>query len=188
MFLWLFILYAGYSAAKDTISPSAWPKAIPKFVKEIEQTVLAHKEIIGIHDLVVHDYGPSRRMISLHGEVAGNGDIYELHDVIDQVEVELNTKFGCDAVIPIWIPSLWTMKAAEMHGEIAALVHSIDEELSIHDFRMVYGPTHTNLIFDVVVPPQYPKSASELKKLIQEMVQRKWVNYFCVIKIDTSYV
>lgn len=184
----LFILYAGYSAAKDTISPLLGQKPSPKFVKEIEQTVLAHKEIIGIHDLVVHDYGPSRRMISLHGEVAGNGDIYELHDVIDQIEVELNKKFGCDAVIHMDPIAVDDEKAAEMHREIAALVHSIDEELSIHDFRMVYGPTHTNLIFDVVVPPQYPKSASEIKKLIQEMVQRKWANYFCVIKIDTSYV
>lgn len=177
-----------HSAAKDTISPLLGQKPSPKFVKEIEQTVLAHKEIIGIHDLVVHGYGPSRRMISLHGEVAGNGDIYELHDVIDQIEVELNKKFGCDAVIHMDPIAVDDEKAAEMHREIAALVHSIDEELSIHDFRMVYGPTHTNLIFDVVVPPQYPKSASEIKKLIQEMVQRKWANYFCVIKIDTSYV
>lgn len=184
----LFILYAGYGAAKDTISPLLGQKPSAEFVKEIERTVLAHKEIIGIHDLVVHDYGPSRRMISLHGEVSGNEDIFELHDVIDRIEGELNKKFGCEAVIHMDPIAVDDEKVKEMHKEIADLVHSIDEKLSIHDFRMVYGPTHTNLIFDVVVPPQYPKSANEIKETIQELVQNKWENYFCVIKVDTSYV
>lgn len=94
-----FVLYAGFSAAKDTLNPLLGEPPSREFVNEIRTIVMAHPEILGIHDLVVHDYGPGRRMISLHGEVSGDCDIFEIHDVIDRIEKELQEKLGCEAVI-----------------------------------------------------------------------------------------
>ncbi len=184
----LFILYAGINAAKETLSPLLGQKPDPEFVEQIKETVMTHEEIIGIHDLVIHDYGPGRCMISLHGEVNGSSDIYELHDVIDRIEVELNEKFSCEAVIHMDPIAADNELLSQMRTEVSALVHEIDEVLTIHDFRMVAGPTHTNLIFDVVVPPKYPVPHKELIFLIKTAVSAKWENHFCIIKVDTSYV
>lgn len=92
-----FVLYAGFGAAKDTLNPLLGEPPSREFVNEIRTIVMAHPEILGIHDLVVHDYGPGRRMISLHGEVSGDCDIFEIHDVIDRIEKELKEKLGCEA-------------------------------------------------------------------------------------------
>ena len=148
----LLILWAGFQAAKDTLSPLLGQPPTEEFVQQIHDIVMANKSICGIHDLVVHDYGPGRVMISLHAEVPAHGDILALHDEIDNVEKELHDRLGCEAVIhmdPI-VTNDEAVNAA--HEKIAALVRSIDENISIHDFRMVTGPTHTNVIFDAVVP------------------------------------
>lgn len=183
-----FVLYAGYNAAKDTLNPLLGEPPSKEFVAQIRDIVMAHQEIIGIHDLVVHDYGPGRCMISLHGEVPGNGDIFELHDVIDRIEKELNEKLGCEAVIHMDPIEVDNGKITEMKR---ILVQKISEELpgvSIHDFRMVQGPTHTNLIFDAVVPYGFEKTNDEVKKGIEDIVSRNWENYFAVIQVEQSYV
>lgn len=114
-----FVLYAGYSAARDTLNPLLGQPPSPEFVEEIKSLVLAHEEIIGIHDLVVHDYGPGRRMISLHGEVPGNSDIFQIHDVIDRIEKELNQKLGCEAVIHMDPIEVDNEKVAEIRSILA---------------------------------------------------------------------
>lgn len=183
-----FILFAGYNAAKDTLSPLLGQAPEPEFIEEIHRITLAHPEIVGIHDLVVHDYGPGRQMISLHGEVPGNGDIFALHDVIDQVEKELKEQLGCDAVIHMDPIETDNAAITQMRGEVAKLVAEIHEEITIHDFRMVTGPTHTNLIFDAVVPYQLKMTDQEAVAAIQKRISERWSNYFAVVSIDHSYV
>lgn len=184
----LFILYTGYSAAKDTLSPLLGQSPAPEFIEQIKEITLAHKEIVGIHDLVVHDYGPGRIMISLHGEVPGNGNIFELHDVIDQTEKELKHKLGCDAVIHMDPIVVDDEEISAMKRDVADLVKEIEEDLTIHDFRMVEGPTHTNLIFDVVVPFNVKITDKEVCEKIEQNVQAKWSNYFVVLNVDHSNV
>ena len=183
-----FVLYAGYNAAKDTLNPLLGEPPSKEFVEEIREIVLAHPEIIGIHDLVVHDYGPGRRMISLHGEVAGNSNIFEIHDVIDRIEKELGQKLGCEAVIHMDPVEVDNEKIAEIKTELSEKIQDKLPEVSIHDFRMVQGPTHTNLIFDVVVPYEYEKTGSQVKAEIEDIVSTSWENYFAVIHVDHSYV
>lgn len=183
-----FVLYAGYNAAKDTLNPLLGEPPSKEFVEEIRSIVLAHPEIIGIHDLVVHDYGPGRRMISLHGEVAGNSNIFEIHDVIDRIEKELGQKLGCEAVIHMDPVEVDNEKIAEIKTELSEKIKDKLPGVSIHDFRMVQGPTHTNLIFDVVVPYEYEKTGSQVKAEIEDIVSKSWENYFAVIHVDHSYV
>mgnify|MGYP004584550971 FL=1 len=184
----LLILLAGFQAAKDTLSPLLGQPPTEEFVQQIHDIVMANKSICGIHDLIVHDYGPGRVMISLHAEVPAHGDILALHDEIDNVEKELHDRLGCEAVIhmdPI-VTNDETVNAA--HEKIAALVRSIDENISIHDFRMVTGPTHTNVIFDAVVPYRCKMSDKEAEETIKKAVHELDPHYFAVVQIDKSYV
>ena len=183
----VFILYAGYKSAKDTISPLLGQAPDPEFVKRIEEIVLSHEEILGIHDLVVHDYGPGRVMISLHGEVPGNGDIFELHDVIDRIENELHDQLNCEAVLHMDPVEVNDDSIKEMREKITELLKTYDECITIHDFRMVKGPTHTNLIFDAVIPHSYKKTETQVKKEIEELIHNTYENYYAVIKIDKLY-
>ena len=184
----LLILWAGFQAARDTLSPLLGQPPTEEFVQQIRDIVMANKTVCGIHDLVVHDYGPGRVMISLHAEVPAHGDILALHDEIDNVEKELHDKLGCEAVIhmdPI-VTDDETVNAA--HQKIASLVRGIDEHISIHDFRMVTGPTHTNVIFDAVVPYGCAMSDREAEEKIRQAVHELDPHYFAVVQIDKSYV
>lgn len=184
----IFILFAGFNSAKDTISPLLGKAPDPEFVKQIEEMVLAHDEIIGIHDLVVHDYGPGRVMISLHGEVSGEENIFVIHDAIDRIENELNDKLNCEAVIHMDPVAINDPTVSEMKKNISELIKTIDNRISIHDFRMVTGPTHTNIIFDAVVPHNFPLNDKQIKENIQNLIHNTYNNYYAVVKIDKLYV
>ena len=184
----LLILWAGVQAARDTLSPLLGQPPSEEFVQEIRDIVMANKAVCGIHDLVVHDYGPGRVMISLHAEVPAHGDILTLHDEIDNVEKQLHDKLGCEAVIHM-DPIVTNDEAVNVtHQRIAALVRGIDENISIHDFRMVTGPTHTNVIFDAVVPYGCKMSDREAEEKIKKAVHELDPSYFAVVQIDKSYV
>lgn len=184
----VFILIAGYSAAKETLSPLLGEAPDAEFVKSVEELVLAHKDVVGIHDMIVHDYGPGRRMISLHAEVSGKEDVYKLHDLMDVIEYELRECFQCEAVLHMDPIEADDEKVMGLRKEVERLVKEMDEELSIHDFRMVEGPTHTNLIFDVVLPQGYARSDEEVSLEIQQRILAKWQNYFAVIKVEKKYI
>lgn len=184
----VFILAAGIGAAKETVSPLLGQAPDPEFVKEIKELVMQHEEVLGIHDMAVHDYGPGRVMVSLHAEVSGDGNIYELHDLIDRIERELKEKLHCETVIHMDPIDVGNEKTVEMKEEIVKLVKAIDERLTIHDFRMVTGTTHHNMIFDVVIPADFKLSQEELKDIIQKKVWEKWPDYYVVIDVDTAYV
>lgn len=181
------VLLAGIRAAKDTISPLLGQPPAGEFVRKIEEIVLSTPDVQGIHDLVVHDYGPGRVMISLHAEVPAHGDIMVLHDAIDNAEQRLRRELGCDATIhmdPIVTDDALT---TQMRERIAQLVRGIDEQITIHDFRMVTGPTHTNVIFDAVVPFRFRLSDREVEQAIRSAVQALEGNYFAVVQIDKDY-
>ncbi|MCM1498357.1 MAG: cation diffusion facilitator family transporter [Clostridium sp.] len=182
----LFILYAGYSAAKDTLDPLLGLAPEPEFVRQIQEIVMSHDLVEGIHDLVVHDYGPGRRMISLHAEVPGNRDIFEIHDKIDHIERELHEKLYCAAVIHMDPIETDNEEVARMREVVAGQVKQIDSRMTIHDFRMVTGPTHTNLIFDVVAPYDMEKDSKEIREEVQRLVSELG-SYYAVVEIDRSY-
>lgn len=184
----VFILAAGIGAAKETVSPLLGQAPDPEFVKEIKELVMQHEEVLGIHDMAVHDYGPGRVMVSLHAEVSGDGNIYELHDLIDRIERELKEKLHCETVIHMDPIDVGNEKTVEMKEEMVKLVKAIDERLTIHDFRMVTGTTHHNMIFDVVIPADFKLSQEELKDIIQKKVWEKWPDYYVVIDVDIAYV
>ena len=133
----LFILKAGYESAKDTIEPLLGNSPTKEFVEEIEKELLYHKPILAMHDLVVHDYGPGRRMISLHAEVPGNRDIFELHDVIDNAEVNIAKKFNCSVVIHMDPVDTENKRLAELKEVLTNSLKTIHTELHAHDIRMV---------------------------------------------------
>ena len=182
------VLLAGWKAAKDTIDPLLGGPPSKEFVNSIKEIVMDHKEIIGIHDLVVHDYGPGRCMISLHGEVPANGDIIVLHDLIDHIEKELGEKLGCEAVIHMDPLETDNEKITEMKHELLTYINSELPGISIHDFRMVQGPTHTNLIFDAVVPHEFHMTNEEVRNGLEKVVAKHWENTFAVIHVEQSYI
>lgn len=188
LFVAAFILYAGFSAARETLDPLLGSAPDKEFVERIEQIVMSHDEVKGIHDLIVHDYGPGRLIISLHAEVPGNHDIFELHDTIDCIERELNEKLTCEAVIHMDPIETDNEEVDKMRELIAKQVKRVHEDMTIHDFRMVVGPTHTNLIFDAVMPFELKMSKEEVKEKIEELIRELDGNYFAVVQIDQPYV
>jgi len=182
-----FILYSGFTAGKETLDPLLGQPPSRDFVQGIKCIVMAHPKVLGIHDLIVHDYGPGRVMISLHAEVSASENVLELHDEIDNVEKELREKLGCEAVIhmdPIVTDDGVT---EETRKKVAALVHCIDDQINIHDFRMVAGPTHTNVIFDAVVPFKFRLSDAEVEEKIETAVRTLDGNYYAVVNVEKSY-
>ena len=187
MLVALFILYSACRAAMETLNPLLGQPPEREFVEKIEELVLSHEDVRGIHDMVVHDYGPGRLMISLHAEVPSSGDILEIHDMIDGIESELRAVLGCEAVIhmdPIVVDDTLTN---EMRQRIAELVVQVDEQITIHDFRMVVGPTHTNVIFDAVVPFDFRLTDEEVEEKIRTIVRTLDGNYFAVVNVERSY-
>lgn len=184
----LLIFYAGISSAKETINPLLGQPPEPEFVKRIEDIVLSEDNIIGIHDLIVHNYGPGRVMISLHAEVPADGDILALHDMIDNVEHRLKSELFCAAVIHMDPVSTKDEHTLELKQMVNRCVKEVDPLLSIHDFRVVKGPTHTNLIFDMVVPFDFRLSDSDAADQVQNKIWKCNPSYFTVIEIDKSYI
>lgn len=184
----LFILYTGFNSVKDTMDPLLGSKPGKEYVERIEKFVTSHEDVIGMHDLVIHDYGPGRMMMSFHAEVPADGDMLELHDMIDNIENKLSTVLGCETVIhmdPVVVNDEDTDRMKDLTREI---VRGVDKSLTMHDFRMVKGPTHTNLIFDVVVPYTVKMEEEEIKQIICDKVSELPKKCYAVIKIDRPFV
>lgn len=184
----IFILKTGIAAARDTLDPLLGKAPEPETVKAVEDAILAHPQVLGVHDLVIHDYGPGRRMMSVHAEVPADADFLEIHDVIDQIERELNGKFRMETVIhmdPIQVGNPEVERLRELTAQLAA---EIDGDITVHDFRITAGPLHTNLIFDVVVPYSVKRTDAEVKKLLAEKLAEQEPRCIAVIHVDHSYV
>ena len=184
----LFILWGGYNSAKDTLSPLLGNPPSREFVEKIEQIVLSEGTVVGIHDLVVHDYGPGRVMISLHGEVPADGDLLAMHDAVDLIERRLRDELGCDAVIHMDPISTSDERVAELREQVAQSVRELDKSMTIHDFRIVEGPTHTNVIFDVVVPPECKLTDTQVSREMENIVSHCGENFCAVVNVDHAYI
>lgn len=180
----LLILYAGLGAAKETISPLLGKAPEPEFVEQIKQIVLQADGVLGIHDLMVHDYGPGRLFISLHAEVPADGDILALHDSIDNTERLLKESLHCQAVIHMDPICNKDEETIQYRKELEHYLATLSDKLSLHDFRIVKGTTHTNLIFDVLSPYDCPLSDEVLLAKLKEHIASLDGNFYGVITLD----
>lgn len=183
----LFILRAGWGAAKDTIDPLLGRPMDRALAADIDRIVLGHDYILGIHDLVYHDYGPGRAMMSLHAEVPADGDFLEIHDVIDHIERELKARHHIETSIHM-DPVVRDKRTEALRRQVAELARQLDPDLTIHDFRITAGPIHTNILFDVVVPYGFRMSDGEVRGELSSRVKELSDRYFAVIQVDHSYV
>ena len=184
----LFILYTGGSTLKETIDLLLGQPPKQEFIDEVKEIVLGHSMVHGVHDLIVHDYGPGRVMISLHAEVDVNGDIQDIHEQIDHIEHELQEKLHCSATIHMDPIITDDKEVLAMKAKVEEMVHFLDESFSMHDFRMVRGSTRTNLIFDVEVPRKTSYTDNEIVNWLKERIHElPGSKYFAVIQIDHEY-
>ena len=181
------VIFAGIGILKDVSGMIIGTTPDPDFVKELEEMILSYDGVCGIHDLVIHSYGPRRTFASVHAEVRANEDIMVTHDMIDLIEREATERFGMSLVIHMDPIVTDDERINEMKRLANSAVKSIDERFTMHDFRVVDGVTHSNLIFDVVVPHGYKYSDDELCDMIKEKIQEIDKRYFAVVTIDKSF-
>lgn len=182
-----FILKTGWEAAKDTLDPLLGRPMDRSLSEDIDKLVVSHPNILGIHDLVYHDYGPGRAMMSFHAEVPADADLLEMHDIIDHIERELKEKHHIETVIHM-DPVVNDQRTTALREQVAQLAQEIDPVLSIHDLRITAGPRHTNVLFDVMVPYGFSLSDSQVVARLSEGVRGLSSKYFPVIQVDHSYV
>ena len=183
----LFILYSGVGLVQDTISPLLGRAPDPETVRSIHDRILTYPGVLGTHDLMIHDYGPGRQFASVHVEMAAEENILESHDVIDNIERDFLTRDGLHLIVHLDPIVTADSEVGELRRWLAGQVHEIDPTLSIHDLRLVPGPTHTNVIFDCVIPPKFRMSRAEVCAAIRARVTEKYPNYHCVITVDDSF-
>lgn len=183
----LFILYSGFGLVRETLDPILGRAPDPEFVTEIEQKIMSTDGILGTHDLMVHDYGPGNQFASVHVEVAAEDDVIEMHDIIDNIERTFMEEYGLHMVIHMDPIVTSDEQVGAIRKRLAAEVAKIDSRLSIHDLRAVVGPTHTNLVFDCVVPPDFKMSNAELREKISAAAKAIDETYNTVVTVESSY-
>lgn len=190
----IFIMYAGITAAKETINPLLGQPPEPEYVDKIIDIVTHFDEenIVGIHDLIVHDYGPGRQIVSLHAEVPEDGNMVELHEIIDDLENKLNEEMGCQVTIhmdPVFTKNEYVLSVKKTVNEIVSEIGTdIGFKFSIHDFRVMKNNNTTKLFFDVVIPYKCVVSDSQIKALITQKINEKLGDdYLVVIHVDMDF-
>ncbi len=181
------IIIAGINIIRDTLNPLLGQAPDKELVDNIAETVLSFDKVVGLHDLIIHNYGSTKTFGSIHVEVPADENVLEVHEIMDNIEFEIKKKYGVEIVAhtdPIETNNELVNKTKE---EITEIVNSIDSKLSIHDFRLVSGPTHTNLIFDVVLPYEIKMTAYEIKEVISSKVKENKPECNCVITVDRNY-
>ena len=184
----IFILFTGFKALKETVDILLGTKPDPELVKEIEEFSKKYDMIVGIHDMMIHDYGPGRKIVSFHAEVPANSDICMAHDIIDKMEQDIYDKFNCITTIhmdPIEVDDEEINKMREITENI---VKDINKDYSIHDFRMTNGGGRINLIFDLVIPREEKIDSDKLKAEVQQKIHQSNEKYYEVPKVEHSYV
>ena len=182
-----FILWSGLALIRDSIGPLLGMTPDSQMVEHIKEKILGYPGVLGTHDLMVHDYGPGRQFASAHVEMAGEANVFESHDLIDNIEQDFRRE---GLVMTLHLDPIVTNDPAihDMRNWINLHVKDIDPRLSIHDLRTVPGPTHTNVIFDCVRPHDLEMKDDELCERIQRVVSTKYPQAICKVTIDSSYL
>lgn len=182
-----FIMVTGFKSAKETIDSLLGTPPSPEFVKQIEDMALQYDDIIGVHDMIVHNYGPGRTFVSLHAEVPPDGDIVAIHDTVDNAEREIAKELGCLVTIHMDPVDVHDEHTAQLREKVSEIIKQINPDITFHDFRVVSGPTHTNLIFDIVSPMDCGLSDQELADTIADKIHQCNESYFAVINVDKDF-
>mgnify|MGYP005966642163 CR=1 FL=1 len=182
----LFILWSGVGIAKDTIDPLIGAKPDESLVHAIAYLMTSHPSILGIHDLMVHDYGPGRRFASVHAELDHRIDPLVAHEILDEIERQAKRDLHVDLVIHYDPIVTDDPEVTAVHTRVTQILRGIDPRLSIHDFRMVSGPHHANVIFDMVIPAEYEDKTAQLRREVEAQLQDGKKVYHLVITFDTA--
>ena len=182
----LFIFWAGIRILRETQNSLLGEGPVKEVTDAIDAIVSGYPAILGIHDLMIHSYGPGHSFASFHAEVDGADDVYESHDVIDEVERRIREELSIVCTIHMDPINTDDSLTASLREETAELVREIDPRITVHDFRVVPGVTHTNLIFDVAVPYELKMTVSEIRDAVSEKVREKHENYSAVVTVDRS--
>ncbi len=181
------IIRTGIMAVIETSAPLLGSVPKQEFVREVERIVRSNPETIGIHDLVVHDYGPSKIFVSLHMEVDGSKELFALHDAVDLVERQIRSHLGCEAVIHMDPIDIHNPILKEVYIVLSKECEKLSPAANIHDLRIVPGPTHTNIIFDLLLPPELFSKKDAICTNLEKSVQNINENYYAVITPEISY-
>lgn len=182
----IFILYSGIKMAKETMSPLLGETASPELQARIVDYVSAHPKVLGYHDLYVHDYGPGRRFASLHVEMDSREDALLCHEIIDDMERECFQSHGIQLVIHYDPVVTDDPELTRLHNLVDTILKAFDCRLSIHDFRMVRGTGHTNLIFDIVLPGDLRKQETAIRQHLNDELAKEEQTYYTVITFDSD--
>lgn len=183
----LFILFSGVKLVLETSDPLLGAAPDPNLVHQLKEMVLSYTGIIGVHDLVIHSYGAGKIFATLHAEVDARTDLSETHDLIDNIEMKVGAALHLELVIHMDPVTLNDPKLDAMHAEIGTIIRQISPKLRHHDFRVVFGPTHDNILFDVVVPTGFPLPDEELVRLLSVSIKRTYPTAVPKIRVDHDY-
>ena len=183
----LFVFVCGYGIIKDTVNQLLGQPADPQLVRNIRQVMLSRPQILGIHDMIIHSYGPGNLIGSAHAEVSSSGDLLQIHDTIDEIEKQIYEQLHVMMTIHMDPIETDSPQVAEGRQLITRILDQIDPSLTFHDFRIVSGPTHTNLIFDVVVPFDCPLSFDQIRRQVEEQLAAQPETWYAVITFDRDY-
>ena len=185
----LFVIKSGIEIFKNVLDTILGKAPDKELIKNIEKDVLEHKQVHGIHDLMYHDYGSSRKFLTFHAEVDAKEDVIKLHDLIDNIEREILEKYNILTTIHMDPVDYDNKEIATLKEKVEGIVKNINSSYSIHDFRVVFGPSHTNLVFDCLLPSGDRVPHEEIKNKIQsEVFKTLGQNFFCVILVEHSFV
>lgn len=183
----VFIFIAGFGILKETLGNILGRAPEEEFVDEITEKIISYPYICGVHDMIIHDYGPSCRFASVHAEVPSNEDIMKLHDIIDSIERDIYNEYGMLTSIHMDPVVINDERINELRKITENAVASVDERLTIHDFRVVEGPSHTNLIFDTLLPRDIKCTDREICQKIETNLSKIDERFFCVITVDHAF-
>ncbi|WP_300367629.1 cation diffusion facilitator family transporter [uncultured Subdoligranulum sp.] len=186
-----FILYSGVQLVRSTINPLLGAAPDPDLVERIEHKAMTYPGVLGVHDLMIHDYGPGNRLVSFHIEMDAKSDVMQSHNVIDTIEKDLLIQDGMVATIHYDPVVTGDSHVDEIRTFLQQQIGQLDPAANVHDLRIVPGPSHTNVIFDCAVPAEYltdkQRRGAKLVNALRTAVQQKWPDHFCVIKLEPDY-
>jgi cation diffusion facilitator family transporter len=184
----IFILISGINLVKETLNPLLGQPPTKEMFESIEKKILSYDNVLGVHDLMVHSYGPNTYFASAHIEMDAKIDVLVCHDIMDQIERDFKSDLNIHLVVHLDPTILDSPEINELKEMVTGIINEIDEDLTFHDFRVVVGEENKNVLFDVVVPPEYKYSDEELEKMITDKITKMSNGkIFTVLVVDHSY-